>query len=119
MLLFSGVVSDGGAYEVFQSRLIDGITLVKIYRAGFFRVKARIEEFVCVFQGSALKKVQFYGLLEDTGRTNQSLVRPYRAIPFPFLGNAGVGLVDDFAQAGHQLAAPVGEFRNLLVDTFR
>src|SRR2546423_1286860 len=72
-----------------------------------------------VFQPSALKKVHFYCLLESADSTNQPPVRPYRGIPFPFLSDVGVGLADKFAQSGDHLAAPVGKFCDLCVDTFR
>jgi hypothetical protein len=72
-----------------------------------------------IFQESALKKVHFYYFLESADSTNKSLVGPYRGIPLPFLSDVGVGLEDKFAQSGEHLAAPVGKFCDLIVDTFR
>ena len=93
--------------------------LTEIYRSRFFSIKAGIEECMRIFQGSALKKVHFYCFLESADSTNKSLVRPYRGIPLPFLSDVGVGLKDKFAQSGEHLAAPVGKFCDLFVDTFR
>jgi len=56
-------VSDGSTNELFQSRLINCIALTEIYRSRFFSSKAGIEEFMRIFQESALKKVHFYCLL--------------------------------------------------------
>src|SRR5437870_5565151 len=102
------IVSYGSTNELFQSRLINCVALMEIYRSRFFSIKAGIEEFMRIFQESALKKVHFYCFLESADRTNKSLVRPYRGIPLPFLSDAWVGLEDKFAQSGERLAAPVG-----------
>ena len=115
----SHIMSYGSTNELFQSRLINCVALTEIYCSRFFRIKAGIEEFLRIFQQSALKKVHFYRLLESADSTNQPPVRPYRGIPFPFLSDVGVGLADKFAQSGDHLAAPVGKFCDLCVDTFR
>ena len=115
----SNIVSYGSTNELFQSRLIDCVALTEIYRSRFFRIKAGIEEFLRIFQASALKKVHFYGFLERADSTNQSPVRPDRGIPLPFLSDVGVGLTDQFAQSSDHLAAPVGKFCDVFVDTFR
>src|SRR5207247_8543047 len=88
----SHIVSYGSTNELFQSRLINCVALTEIYCSRFFRIKAGIEEFLRIFQQSALKKVHFYRLLESADSTNQPPVRPYRGIPFPFLSDFGVGL---------------------------
>ena len=87
----------GSTNEIFHSRLINIAALTEIDRSRFFRIKASIEEFLRIFQESALKKVHFYSVLESADSTNKSLVRPYRSIPFPFLSDVGVGLADKFA----------------------
>src|SRR6266567_5041749 len=115
----SHIVSYGSTNELFQSRLINCVALMEIDRSRFFRIKPGIEEFLRIFQHSALKKVHFDCLLESAGRTNQSLVRPHRGFPLPFLSDVGVSIVDKFAQSGDHLAAPVGKFCDLCVDTFR
>src|SRR5947209_8977504 len=92
---------------------------MEIYCSRFFRIKASIEEFMRIFQQSALKKVHFYCFLESADSTNKSLVRPYRGLPLPFLGDVGVGLEDQLAQSGKHLAAPIGKFCDLFVNTFR
>src|SRR5579864_3297735 len=119
ILFSSNIVSYGSTKELFQRRLINCVALTEIYRSRFFRLKAGIEEFVRIFQESALKKVHFYCFLEGADSTNKSPVRPYRGLPLPFLSDVGVGLKDQFAQSGEQLAAPVGKFCDVLVDTFR
>src|SRR5229473_5398458 len=119
IIFSSNIVSYSSTNEIFQSRLINCIALTEIYRPRFFSIKASIEECMRIFQESALKKVHFYCFLESAGSTNKSLVRPYRGIPLPFLSEAGVGLEDKFAQSGERLAAPVGKFCDLFVDTFR
>jgi hypothetical protein len=107
------------ANEIFQSRLINCVALTEIDRARFFGIKAGIEECMRIFQESALKKVHFYCFLESADRTNQSLVRPDRGLPLPFLSDVGISLQDKFAQSGDHVAAPVGKFRDLCVDAFR
>src|SRR5438477_1854446 len=109
ILFSSNIVSYGSTKELFQRRLINCIDLTEIYRSRLFRLKAGIEEFVRIFQESALKKVHFYCFLEGADRTNQSLVRPDRGIPLPFLSDVGVGLQDQFAQSGQHVAAPVSK----------
>src|SRR6059058_5175098 len=100
IIFSSNVVSYGSTNEPFQSRLINCITLMEIYRSRFFSIKAGIEECMRIFQGSTLKKVHFYCFLERADSTNKSLVRPNRGIPLPFLSDVGVGLEDKFAQSG-------------------
>src|SRR2546423_15132314 len=119
IIFSSNIVSNSSTNEIFQSRLINCITLMEIYRSRFFSIKAGIEECMRIFQESTLKKVHFYCFLESADSTNKPLVRPYRGIPLPFLSDAWVGLEDKFAQSGEHLAAPVGKFCDLLVDTFR
>src|SRR6266581_4890241 len=120
VILFSfNIVSNGSANEIFQSRLINCVILMKIDRSRFFRIRTGIEELMRIFQESTLKKVHFYSFLERADSTHQSLMRPYCGIPLPFLSDVGVGLEDKFAQLGKHLAAPVGKFCDLLVDTFR
>src|SRR5450759_558607 len=72
-----------------------------------------------IFEGSSHNKVHFYCSLESAYSTNKSRVSPYCVLPLPFLTDIGVGLDDKFAQPGDHLAAPVGKFCDLLVDTFR
>src|SRR5260370_15033957 len=115
----SNIVNYVSTHELFQSRLINCVALTEMYCSRFFRIKTGIEEFLRIFQQSALKKINFYCLLESANSTNQPPVRPYRRVPFPFLSNVRVGLADKFAQAGDHLAAPVGKFCDLCVDTFR
>src|SRR6266699_701028 len=119
IIFSSNVVSYGSTNELFQSRLINCIALMEIYRSRFFSIKAGIEECMRIFQESALKKVHFYCFLESADRTNKPLVRPYRGIPLPFLSDVGGGLVDKVAQPGEHLTAPVSKLCDLLVDTFR
>jgi hypothetical protein len=54
MLFPSNIVSYGSSNKVLQSRFINRVTLVEIDRPRFFRVKASIEEFLRIFQESAL-----------------------------------------------------------------
>src|SRR5260370_15600463 len=119
IVFLSNIVGYGSTNEFFQSRLINCVALMEIYRSHFFGIKASIKEFLRIFQESALKKVHFYCFLESADSTNKSLVRPYRGIPLPFFSEAGVGLKDKFAQSGEHVAAPVGKFCDLCVDTFR
>src|SRR5260370_39464535 len=93
----STIVSDGSTNEIFQSRLINRVALTKIDGSRFFRIKAGIEEFLRIFQESALKKVHFDGLLESADSTNKSLVRPDRSLPLPFLSEMGASLENQFA----------------------
>src|SRR5215469_5794511 len=115
----SKIVSYGRTNERFQSRLINYIALMEINRSRFFRIQASIEEFLWIFQQSALKKVHFDRLFESADSTNQSLVRPDCGLPLPFLSDVGVSIVDKFAQSGDHLTTPVSKFCDVCVDTLR
>jgi hypothetical protein len=113
-------VSHGGTDHILQSALIDSVALVKINSSPSIPFKAGVEELARIWKACALSKGHFYLILVSVGHADESTVRPTRrAHPFPFLDDLGVGIMHDFAKIGKHLAAPVCEFCDQLVDTFR
>jgi hypothetical protein len=115
----STIVSYGSTDDIFQSALIDSVTLVEIDRSPLVAFKAGVEELVRIWKACALNKGQFYFVLERGGHGDDSIVRPTRmALPFQFLDYLGVGIMDDFAKVGEHFAAPVRKGCDLLVNNF-
>jgi hypothetical protein len=112
------IVSNSSTDELFQSRLINRVALMEIDHSRFFCIKASIEERMRIFQGSALKKVHFDGLLESADSTHKSLVRPDGCFPLPFLSEMGISLENQFAQSGDHGATPVRKLCDVLIDVF-
>ena len=57
-------------------------------------------------------------VFESSNRTNVAIMSPDGSVPFPFLGQIGVSLVDKLAQSCKYLTAPAGEVCDLFVDRF-
>ena len=113
------IVSHGSADESLQSALIYFVALVKIDRSPFISTQAGVEELVRIWKASALIEGQFYLVLVSVAHADESIVRPTRRThPFPFLDYLGVGIMNEFANIGKHLAAPVRKVCDQFVDQF-
>ena len=82
--------------------------------------EARVEELVGIPELRSVGKGQLHLVLVGVGDRDHSVAGPHRAAhPLPFLDDLAVGRKNALADAGEGLAAPVGEFCDQLVDTFR
>jgi hypothetical protein len=115
----SSIVSHGSTDDIFQSALINSVTLVEIDCSPLIAFKAGVEELVWIWKACALKEGQFYLILVSVGHRDQSIVIPtWSAHPFPFLDYLGVSIMNDFAKIGKHFAAPVRKVCDLLVNKF-
>jgi len=95
------------------------VALEKIDRSPRVAFEARVEELVRIREARPVGKGKLHLIFEDGGDRDDSVVRPHWAShPLPFLDDLPVGLKHALADAGERFAAPVGEFRDELVDTF-
>ena len=115
----STIVSHGSTDDIFQSALINSVTLVEIDCSPLIAFKAGVEELVWIWKACALKEGQFYLILVSVGHGDESIVIPTRsAHPFPFLDYLGVSIMNDFAKIGKHFAAPVRKVCDLFVNKF-
>ena len=119
-LQFALIVINGGTDEIFQSALIDLVTLEKIDRSSRVAFEARVEELVGIREARAVSKGKLHLVFVGVADRDHSVARPHRAShPLPFLDDLPVGRKDALADAGERFATPVREFCDQLVDTFR
>src|SRR6266436_5254349 len=119
-LQFDLIVIYGGTDEIFQSAPINLIALEKIDRSPLVACEARVEELVRIREARPIGKGKLHLIPVGVGDRDHSVVRPHRAShPLPFLDDLPVGLKDGLADAGKHFAAPVREFCDQLVNTFR
>src|ERR1700676_4848483 len=96
------------------------ITLEKIDRSPLVAFEARVEELVRIREVRPVGKGELHLPFVGVGDRDYSVARPHRAShPLPFLDDLPVGLEDALADAGERLAAPVFDFCDQPVDTFR
>src|SRR6185503_14619766 len=98
---------------------IDFIARVEIDRASRIAFEAGVEQLRRILQRRALGEGQFHVALVALAGADESVVRPHRNVPLPFLDDVGICLLDDGAQTGERLAAPVVQFLDPGVDLFR
>src|SRR5215213_2965544 len=111
-----GVELDGLADQRLQRLAVDLLALVDVERAPGVAAEAGVEEIRGVLQRGALGEGQLHLVLVALAGADDPVVRPDRVAPFPLLDDLGVGLLDQAADAGEGLAAPVAELRDPLVD---
>jgi hypothetical protein len=113
------IVSHGSTDDIFQSVLINRVTLVEINCSPSIAFKAGVEELLWIWEACALSKGQFYLILVSVGHADESIAIPTRrAHPFPFLDYPGVGIKNDFAKIGKRFAAPVRKACDFSVNKF-
>jgi hypothetical protein len=116
------VEGDSGADEILERRLVDFVAFVDVDGAADIAVEARVEEPGRVYEGSAFRKGQLDVILvrlpgaDDAGVRKDGRARIGRFGPLPLFDDFWVGRVDEGADFGEDLAAPVGEVFDLLVD---
>src|SRR5207253_6934032 len=119
-LQFNLIVINGGTDEIFQSTLINLIALENIDRSPRVASEARVEELVRIWEVCPVGKGKLHLIFVGVADGDHSVARPHWAShPLPFLDDLPVGLKDGVADAGERFAAPVCEFCDQLVNTFR
>src|SRR5215469_13078192 len=82
--------------------------------------EARVEELVRIGEARPMGKGELHLIFVGVADRDHSVVRPHWAShPLPFLNDLPVGLKDGLTNAGQRFAAPVCEFCDQLVNTFR
>jgi hypothetical protein len=69
-------------------------------------IEAGVEHTLRIFQRCAGEEIELHMVLEGTGAANQPAARPHPGIPFPFLGDVGIGLEDHLAESRKRFAPP-------------
>src|SRR5262249_17989581 len=81
------IVSDRGAHERPQRRLIKPGVLGEVNGASRFGVKARIEQVFGVVERRAFEEVYFHVGFERSNRADQAIASPHGCAPFHLLGD--------------------------------
>ena len=82
-------------------------------------LEAGVEEALGVGQGCSLGEGHLHALLVGLARADQPVVRPDGDLPLPLLDDLGIRFPDQGAQAGEQVAPPVGQLLDAPVDHLR
>src|SRR6202011_2374366 len=86
LLQFDLIVINCGTDEIFESTLINLITLEKIDRSSRVAFEARVEELVRIWEARPVGKGKLHLTFVGVGDRAHSIVRPHRAShPLPFL----------------------------------
>ena len=119
-LQFDLIVINGGTDEIFQSTLINPVTLQIIDRSSRVAFEACVEELVRIREARPVGEGKLHLVFVGVGDRDHSVARPHRAShPLPFLDYLPVGRKDALADAGERPAAPVRESCDQLINTFR
>src|SRR5215470_564652 len=103
--------------ERLERRLVELLAFTKVDGTPRVALEAGVEEPRGVLHLSPFEKRQLHHALIGLARAYQSVVRPDRdAPPLPFLDDSGVGVLDQGADPGKCLAAPVTQFLDPRVD---
>src|SRR5947207_11365760 len=110
------VEGDRLANERLEGGLVNFFSFVDVDRAACVSVETRVEETGRILQRRALEERQLHDVLVGLACAYQSVVGPDRDAPaLPCFDNSGVGLLDQGADPGKCLAAPVAQPLDLRV----
>jgi transposase len=120
LLRFGLIEVNGRTDEIFESALINLVTLEKIDRTSRIAFEAGVEKLVRIRESCPVSKGKLHLPFVGVGDRDHSVARPHRAShPLPFLDDLPVGRKDALADAGERFAAPVREFCDQLVNPLR
>jgi hypothetical protein len=112
-----GVQLHGGLDESLQGLLVYLVALVEVDGTPRIALEARVEEARGVLQGGALGEGHLHVVLVRFTGADHPVVIPDRdSSPLPFLDHFGVGLLDQGADSGEHLTAPVAQLFDPRVD---
>jgi len=110
---------DGFADKGFEGGLVDFFVFVDVDGAADVAFEAGVEKFGGIFERGAFGEGEFYGgFVGFSGADDAGVGEDGDAAPFYFFDDLGIGGVDEFADAGESLAAPVGEVCDAFVYEF-
>src|SRR5438876_3888979 len=106
LLRFDLIVINSGTDEIFQSTLIDLVTLEKIDCSPHFAFEARVEELVGIRQACPVGKGKLHLVFMGVADRDDPVARPHRAShPFPFLDDLPVDRKVALADAAEGLTS--------------
>src|SRR4029077_12788457 len=100
-----------------QRLLVDLLALAEVDRAPRVPAETGVEEAPRILQSGPLGEGHLHDLLVRLARAEDPVVVPRRnAAPLPLLDDVGIGVLDQGAEPAEELAPPVVELGDSLVD---
>ncbi len=119
LLFLSGVEGHGLAHQLHESRLVQFVTFVEVDSPPLVSIQAGFEDVFGVGEKGSPVEGDLDLVLVGVADGDDAIVLPYGgASPFPFFGDFGTGLVEEFAEEGEFFASPVCLGGDVRVDLF-